>query len=345
MIIEATDIFRCPRDRGELVLMSADAERSEPAEKPQSPEINAKLVCQVCGSVYAERENVPCFVPEDRFYEGKFTAPTQDGVARRTGVRRSIKAFYDRWSSTTVKHQFTRDFLRRFGPETLILDIGCGGGNEVLAPWRTVGIDLSFAGLRSAMEIYRAVATADATVLPFADNTFDVINSWDVFGHVPFEQKAAVLAEWRRVLKPGGWMLHIIEAHCTAPFYRLVRRDPELFEKYFIELDGHVGLELPSQIESRFKAAGFEVVRNWPFFRAGIFPPEEYAKRLGPEYEAHSRLLKGFAAIGHACGRYKQLDRAASFAAGVLARALNPLLPPDWGSTVFIVAREPKDPR
>jgi SAM-dependent methyltransferase len=285
------------------------------------------------------REDIPCFVTEDRFYEGKFTAPTQDGVARSAGAKRVVESFYDRWSSTRVKHQFTREFLGRFAPETLILDVGCGGGNMLLAPRRTVGIDLSLAGLRSARDIYQAVATADATALPFADGTFDLINSWDVFGHVPFEQKGAVLAEWRRVLKPGGWMLHIIEAHCSAPFYRLMRNDPELFDRYFIELDGHYGLELPSQIESRFRAAGFEVVKNWPFFRAGIFPPEEYSKRLGPEYAARSRLLKGLAAFGHACDANKQLDQAMSLATGVLARVLNPFLPSDWGSTVFIIAR------
>ncbi|MHB1325411.1 MAG: class I SAM-dependent methyltransferase [Thermoleophilia bacterium] len=346
MNLTVTDIFRCPVCRDELVSAVSSGEGIEPGEAgaadgetSMAPGGSEQLRCSGCGSVYLEREGIPCFVPEDRFYEGKFTAPTRDGVAQRTGTRRAVKAFYDRWSSTTVKHQFTRDFLGRFGPETLVLDVGCGGGNEVLTPWRTVGIDLSFAGLRSAREIYQAVATADATALPFADGTFDIINSWDVFGHVPFDQKGAVLAEWKRVLKPGGWMLHIIEAHCTAPFCKLVRRDPALFDKYFIELDGHYGLELPSEIEARFRAAGFEVVRNWPFFRAGIFPPEEYSKRLGPEYAARSRLLKSFAGFGHLCDNNKQLDRAASFAAGVLARALNPLLPSDWGSTVFIVAR------
>jgi len=315
------DIFVCPLCRGGL-----------------NPE-TARLKCTECNSVFVVREGIPCFVPEDRFYEGKFTAPTQDGVGASTGARRRVETFYDRWSSTRVKHHFTRSFLQQFGPGTLILDVGCGGGNRVLAPWRTVGIDLSFAGLTSAKDIYEAAATADSTALPFPDDTFDVINSWDVMGHIPPEQKDAVLAEWKRVTKPGCWMLHIIEANCTAPFYRLVRRDPGLFDKYFIDLDGHYGLELPSQIEARFRAAGFDVVRNWPFFRAGIFPPEEYAKRLGPEYQDQSRLLRWLALFGNACQRNKQLDQAMSLVTGMLARALNPLLPPEWGSTVFLIVR------
>lgn len=338
MSLASTDIFRCPACRGVLVREYISPEGDGHGGVGGAAG-RRRLVCSECGAVCLERDGIPCFVPEDCFYEGRFTAPRRDGVAQRKGAKRAAKVFYDHWSSTRVKDRFTSKFLGRFAPETLILDVGCGGGNEVLAPWRTVGIDLSFAGLRSAKEIYQAVATADATALPFADDSFDIISSWDVFGHIPFEQKGEVLAEWQRVLKPGGWMLHVIEAHCTAPFYGLVRRDPELFEKYFIELDGHYGLELPSQIEARFHAAGFEVVKNWPFFRAGIFPPEEYSKRLGPEYAAQSRLLKGLAAFGHVCGRNKLLDSTASFATGVLARALNPLLPSDWGSTIFIVAR------
>lgn len=321
--MDPTEIFCCPKSRDKL--------RAE----------GDMLVCTGCGAVYDVRHGVPLFAPVDDFYEGRFVAPTQDGVAQRAGAKRAVKAFYDRFSSTTVKHQFTRKFLQRFGPETRILDVGCGGGNEILTPYQTVGIDLSYEGLESARDIYQAVATADAQALPFADDSFDIINSWDVFGHIPFEEKGAVLAEWKRVLKPGGWMLHIIEAHCTAPFYKLVQRDPELFQKWFIDLDGHYGLELPHEIAERFQRAGFEVPRAWSFFRGGIFPPEEYSKRLGPEYAAESRVLKTFAAIGHACDRNKQLDRAASFAFGVAARAVNPLLPLDWGSTVFILARNP----
>jgi len=320
----AAEIFYCPQCRGKL---NWDGDR---------------LISPDCGASFPVREGIPLFTSGDDFYEGKFVVPTQDGVSRRTGAKRAVKAFYDRFSSTTVKHEFTRKFLRRLGPGVLILDVGCGGGNELLKVYRTVGIDLSFSGLKSAREIYWAVAAADARALPFAGETFDVINSWDVFGHIPPEQKDEVLAEWRRVLKPGGWMIHIIEAHCTAPFYNLVRRHQNLLDKYFIELDGHYGLELPSEIISRFQAAGFKIEKAWSYFRAGLFPPEEYAKRLasGPEYASSSQVLKAFSVFGSVCERYKQLDRVMSFVTGVLGRMLNPLLPMDWGSTLFIICKK-----
>lgn len=312
------ELFRCPACRGPLAVAGAS------------------LVCDDCGATYPEREGIYCFAPPDSFYEGKFTAPAEDGVARRRGLARGAKSAFDLFSSTTIRHRFTRRFLRRLNPDALILDAACGGGNELLGPFRTVGVDISLAGLKTAAGIYEAVAAADARKLPFADSCFDAIFSWDFFGHVPVSDKELVLAEWRRVLKPGGRMLHVVEADSTAPFYRLARRRPALYRKYFIELDGHFGLEAPAAIEARFRRAGFEVVRSRSCFKAGIFPPEEYAKRLGPEYAASSSLFRGLAAVGAVCERHRQLDRAASLLTGAATALTDPLLPQAWGSTLLL---------
>ena len=320
----ASEILRCPKCGGELT----------PAA--------GSLVSPGCGASFPLQDGIPLFVAADDFYEGKFVAPTQNGVGWTSGAGRFIDLCYERISSTRVKHLFTKQLLKRFGPEALILDAGCGGGNNLLAAYQTVGIDLSFAGLKSASRIYAAVATADARALPFADGVFDLINSWDMFGHIPVEQKDEVISEWLRVLKPGGAMLHIIEADCTAPFFRLVKRDEELYRKYFVDMDGHYGLELPGDITRRFHQAGFRVEKTWSYFRAGFFPPEEYAKRLaaGTGYAESSWILKALAAFGSACSRHKQLDRVMSFGTGILGRALNPMLPMNWGSTFFIVCRK-----
>jgi hypothetical protein len=37
------------------------------------------------------------------------------------------------------------------------------------------------------------------------------------------------------------------------------RKSPELYQRHLIEQDGHVGLELPSEVVTRFERAGFEV--------------------------------------------------------------------------------------
>ena len=67
--------------------------------------------------------------------------------------------------------------------------------------------------------------------------------------------------ESKRVLKPEGKMLHVIETDANNWHFRFAHRYPELFQKYFVEaLGGHFGLELPSAAISRFEANGFVIL-------------------------------------------------------------------------------------
>ena len=68
-----------------------------------------------------------------------------------------------------------------------------------------VGIDLSAQQLAASKTNHpeMPIARADATRMPFADNTFDRVHCSWLLEHVP--APAAVLKEVRRVLKPGGY--------------------------------------------------------------------------------------------------------------------------------------------
>ena len=96
-----------------------------------------------------------------------------------------------------------------------VLDIGCGPGTITVGLARAVhpgeiqGIDIE----ESQIDLARAAATAgshaNATFnvgnvleLPFEDNHFDVVHAHAVIMHIPDTQ--SVLAEVKRVLKPGG---------------------------------------------------------------------------------------------------------------------------------------------
>jgi SAM-dependent methyltransferase len=46
--------------------------------------------------------------------------------------------------------------------------------------------------------------TADARVLPFPDQTFDLIYASHIIEHIPWYETDALLKEWLRVLTPGG---------------------------------------------------------------------------------------------------------------------------------------------
>jgi len=94
------------------------------------------------------------------------------------------------------------------------LDLGCGIGRHALLfarlGFEVSAIDLAEAGLaevrRSAAEEGLAidVRTASMTALPFPDQTFDYVLSFNVLYHGDPEIVRATVGEVRRVLKPGG---------------------------------------------------------------------------------------------------------------------------------------------
>jgi 2-polyprenyl-6-hydroxyphenyl methylase / 3-demethylubiquinone-9 3-methyltransferase len=105
---------------------------------------------------------------------------------------------------------------RKGSPETIVLDVGCGGGllaEEFARAGFTVnGIDPSWASVRTARE--HAVTSglpiryiaADGDRLPLANESCHVVLCCDVLEHV--EDPVRLIAEISRVLKAGGVFLY-----------------------------------------------------------------------------------------------------------------------------------------
>ncbi|MFN8533354.1 MAG: methyltransferase domain-containing protein [Dehalococcoidia bacterium] len=91
-----------------------------------------------------------------------------------------------------------------------ILDVGCGTGATIewlqrFAGRRPVaGIDLAPAAVHLARRTGGRIALASADTLPFRAAAFDLIYCADVVQHLSDEERRQTLAEFRRVLRPGG---------------------------------------------------------------------------------------------------------------------------------------------
>jgi ubiquinone/menaquinone biosynthesis C-methylase UbiE len=102
-----------------------------------------------------------------------------------------------------------------------ILDLGCTIGHNTL-PWKqtypeaeVIGIDAAAPGLRygaaraSLQGVDVAFAQMDASALDYPDESFDLVFSSMFLHELSQKTIAATLKEARRVLRPGGLMLHM----------------------------------------------------------------------------------------------------------------------------------------
>ena len=134
--------------------------------------------------------------------------------------RKDNKAYYDEFSAWYERdrhhgyHAFVDKLeselvLRNAGPESIVLEAGCGTGLilRTLAPHvrQAVGLDLSSGMLREARKRDLQVVQASVTDIPFADGAFDVVCSFKVLAHV--QPIAKALAELGRVLRPSGRLI------------------------------------------------------------------------------------------------------------------------------------------
>jgi ubiquinone/menaquinone biosynthesis C-methylase UbiE len=100
------------------------------------------------------------------------------------------------------------------GPAAHVLEIACGSGGPAvrlaeLSGARVTGIDVEAQAVATAngraagLDGRVSFRVADAAAaLPFEDASFDALVCVDAANHLP--DRAAVLREWRRVLKPGA---------------------------------------------------------------------------------------------------------------------------------------------
>ena len=121
-----------------------------------------------------------------------------------------------------------------------VLDIGCGAGMDLLlAAKRTgpdghaIGVDMTDAMIERARKSGATsglrqveIRKGDATSLPIADGSIDVVNSNGVLNLVP--EKELCFREIVRVLKPGG-RLHLADIALDVELPEDARRNIDLW--------------------------------------------------------------------------------------------------------------------
>ena len=150
-------------------------------------------------------------------------------------------------------------------PGLRVLDFGCGPGAismglaEAVAPEGELhGIDMEETQIERARAIAKEQGltnalfhVGDVTDLPFVDAYFDIAHCHNVLMHVP--DTRAVLAEVKRVLKPGGIIASreaIIESSFMYPDFGVMRESWCVYEDIVETDDGHpqMGKELKSHL-------------------------------------------------------------------------------------------------
>jgi ubiquinone/menaquinone biosynthesis C-methylase UbiE len=105
------------------------------------------------------------------------------------------------------------EFIERLPADAHVLDAGCGAGipiSRILSEhFQVTGVDFSAAQVELAKKNVPEARflCRDMTELDFPDGTFDGITSYYAIIHIPREEHQALLADFHRMLKPGGFAL------------------------------------------------------------------------------------------------------------------------------------------
>jgi len=118
-------------------------------------------------------------------------------------------------------------FSRHHGKK--LLEVGVGAGTDHLqwarAGAECFGVDLTEAAIettRARFALYgfqTSLQRLDAELLPFSDNSFDLVYSWGVIHHS--EKPENIVKEIRRVLKPEGMFLGMLYGRHSPFVFKL----------------------------------------------------------------------------------------------------------------------------
>lgn len=116
-----------------------------------------------------------------------------------------------------ISDRLLTEIVKRGSNDLKILDAGCGTGGMMLFLQKygeVHGVDASDEAIKFCRERkLNFVKKGSVENLPFSDKTFDLVTSFDVLYHQWVNNDRLALAEFARVLKPGGHLLIRVPAY------------------------------------------------------------------------------------------------------------------------------------
>lgn len=175
-----------------------------------------------------------------------------------------------------ARRQIIAHYLRKF-KSGRILDVGCSAGATMSALERKgfsniYGVDISKKAVEACQKHKLNAFQESADKTSFKENFFDAIIASDILEHTASDSKT--LAEWHRILRPGGRILlfvpafmHLWTAHDDLNYHRKRYTLPELVE---------LG-----------KRHGF-VVKKATYWNTGLYLPHFFVTRIKRLFNSRS---------------------------------------------------------
>ncbi|GBD91587.1 demethylmenaquinone methyltransferase [bacterium BMS3Abin04] len=172
-----------------------------------------------------------------------------------------------------IRKQIVRNFIK---PGMKMLDIGCGTGllieDAAKAGAEVKGIDISAgmlkvaqkrigkSGLQDKISIYNAGVVEIDTI--FTENSFDVIVSTLVFSELYSEERALVLYQIKKLLKPNGKLVIAVEVQPDDLFKRIAHFFVRLPLTVLTYIIAQTGTKPLTDISDEVIKSGFSIIKE-----------------------------------------------------------------------------------
>ncbi|MCP4538639.1 MAG: class I SAM-dependent methyltransferase [Chloroflexi bacterium] len=163
--------------------------------------------------------------------------------------------FHNEMNEKAYDQNLLDAFAARFGEDSVICDAGCGPSGHIGKyvfdkGIQVVGVDISDKCTELARQHNPDMRfeRADIGNLPFDDGSFDGIIAYYSIIDTPKRYVGEIFAEFRRILKPGGYLLVAVKAGTTEGY---------IDDLLGIKIDIYFTLFTKEEIVGYFEQAGF----------------------------------------------------------------------------------------